>query len=423
MLEEFVGFEIRRERLIMSDTKPNSKIVVWSLCASLVLWALSAHAAELPPDPNNAALLYYQAFLLCPDLDSIPAEAIETVFGSFNLQSTKVAVSVEEVRKYAKDYKHVIQIAEAASKISRCDWGLPYPPFGGSGVGIKVSRQAKVLAFFICAEARVLAADGDYKAGFARCLLLCRFARHFGQWQGSPLPNLLEASALRCVRQILQTMPADEKTLRWLSEQLAAKPPVTAPLSALTKNEFECMFSRLREGLKFARMRQALAEEEANDKQSSGAVDLMSVEVLDELIRKATSEFLDPALEMLASDIPYVSKYEKIESLAKAFNKQLVPYDPVIIPMVALVEKVATLYNNDVRYRTLENALRSAIEIYLCKATTGRLPDAIPDGLSKDAYSGQDFEYEITDDGFLLRCRGKDLTNGRIESFAFKVQK
>jgi hypothetical protein len=149
----------------------------------------------------------------------------------------------------------------------------------------------------------------------------------------------------------------------------------------------------------------------------------MSVEVLDELIRKATSEFLDPALEMLASDIPYVSKYEKIESLAKAFNKQLVPYDPVIIPMVALVEKVATLYNNDVRYRTLENALRSAIEIYLCKATTGRLPDAIPDGLSKDAYSGQDFEYEITDDGFLLRCRGKDLTNGRIESFAFKVQK
>jgi hypothetical protein len=407
-------FGTRREgRLIMSDVKRNSRNVIVGICASLVVWSLGARAAQLPPDPNNAALLYYQAMLLCPDLDSIPSEVIGTVFGSIDLRSTKVAGSVEEVREYAKDYKHVIQIAEAASKISRCDWGLPYPPFGGSGVGIKVSRQAKVLAFFICAEARVLAADGDYKAGFARCLLLCRFARHFGQWQGSPLPNLLEASALRCVRQILQTMPADEKTLRWLSEQLVAKPPVTAPLSALTKNEFECMFSRLRG---------TLAERAPKEKQGSDAVDLMDEEALAELIRKVTSEFLNPALEMLASDMSYVSKYEKIESLAKAFNKQLMPYDPFIIPIVALVEGVSTSYNNDVRYKTLENSLRAAIEIYHLRATSGRLPNAIPDGLPKDAYSGQDFEYEITDEGFLFRCRGKDLTNGRIESFAYKVQ-
>ncbi len=408
----------------MSRKGKNNSIASWTICtiafACALLPTMRATAANGKPD--NAALLYYQALLLCPDLDSIPGEAIDNVFGSVLLQSTTATGSVEQARKYVKDHKLAIQIAESASKISHCDWALPYAPYGGgSEQGLKVSRQAKVLAFLIGAEARILADDGDYRAGFARCLMLCRIARHFAKWQGSPLAKVLEGTALRCVRQLLHEVPPDENTLRWLSDQFAAKPPVTAPLSIVTKKDFECMFSGLRKRLRYSRMRERFAEEASNEKQRNDAMNLTDDEVLD-LIRQTTAEFLDPALETLAGDMPYALKYERIRSLVKEFEELRKTNPGVTISTFAHAERVLTSYNNDVMYRTIENGLKAAVEIYYLRATTGRLPEAIPDGLPKDAYSDQDFEYEITDDGFLLRCRAKDLAYDKTHCFAYKVQ-
>jgi len=49
-------------------------------------------------------------------------------------------------------------------------------------------------------------------------------------------------------------------------------------------------------------------------------------------------------------------------------------------------------------------------------AETGRLPETLPAYSSKDPYSGQEFEYEITATGFLLGCRAKDCTRARSKS-------
>jgi len=39
--------------------------------------------------------------------------------------------------------------------------------------------------------------------------------------------------------------------------------------------------------------------------------------------------------------------------------------------------------------------------------------------LPKDLFSGEDFEYEKNDDGFVLRCRGKDSD---VYRFKFKIK-
>lgn len=385
------------------------------ICTILVVYVLlptiDVRAAETKQ--ANAALLYYQAMLLCPDLDSVSGKMIDVVFGPINMENTKITGSIEQVRGYVKDHKAAIQIAEIASNISHCDWALPYAPYGGrSAQEIKVSRQAKALAFLICAEARVFAAEGDYKAGFARCFMLCRIARHFAQWQGTPLPTVLEGSALRCIRQILHEIPPDVDTLRWLSDQFAAKPPVMATLSTQIEQDFEYLFSELRE---------RLLEKTPNEKRNNGD-DKLNNEQINDFIQQTTVEFLNPAFEALTADIPDVSKYERITSLVDEFNKRHTPIPVFAVSTSAHVNRVLTLYGNDVSYRTFENALKAAIEIYLLRAKTGSLPEAIPEGLPKDAYSGYDFEYEITNEGFLLRCRTYGLVTGKTRCFAYKVR-
>jgi hypothetical protein len=64
-----------------------------------------------------------------------------------------------------------------------------------------------------------------------------------------------------------------------------------------------------------------------------------------------------------------------------------------------------------------------AIDIYIIKAKTGQLPDALPESMPKDLFSGKDFKYEKTKEGFVLRCRGKDLVKDKIYEFEFKVKK
>ena len=51
------------------------------------------------------------------------------------------------------------------------------------------------------------------------------------------------------------------------------------------------------------------------------------------------------------------------------------------------------------------------------------LTDALPAGLPGDLFSGKDFEYEKTAEGFILRCQGKDLSKDEIYQYEFKVKK
>ena len=52
-----------------------------------------------------------------------------------------------------------------------------------------------------------------------------------------------------------------------------------------------------------------------------------------------------------------------------------------------------------------------------------RLPDSLPAGAPLDLFSGRPFEYEKTQEGFILRCRVKeDATKTEANQYEFKIK-
>ena len=55
-------------------------------------------------------------------------------------------------------------------------------------------------------------------------------------------------------------------------------------------------------------------------------------------------------------------------------------------------------------------------------AETGQLPKTLPIHVPTDPYSSKNFEYEITEEGFVLRCRVKPVNESEVKQYEFKVQ-
>ena len=123
---------------------------------------------------------------------------------------------------------------------------------------------------------------------------------------------------------------------------------------------------------------------------------------------------------VLSSRLPYEETFSQLrrlddkpkEDLAKDASATLAS---MVVPVVSKV------YGHEIAAKTRSNALRAALELYIAKAETGRLPEGLPSGLPKDLFSGSDFGYEKKGDGFVLRCQSKDLVKDQIHEYKFKV--
>jgi len=88
-----------------------------------------------------------------------------------------------------------------------------------------------------------------------------------------------------------------------------------------------------------------------------------------------------------------------------------------------LVPAVSSIGSIRIKNKRFFNAVIAAIHIYTADSKTGKLPEKLPAGLPKNMFSGRDFEYERTADGFILRCRGKDLDKNVVYQYEFKVSR
>ena len=80
-------------------------------------------------------------------------------------------------------------------------------------------------------------------------------------------------------------------------------------------------------------------------------------------------------------------------------------------------------YSLQVEHAAQVNGTKTAVEIFLIRAKTGRLPEKLPDHLPKDPFTDRDFVYEITDEGFALRCQGKEFLTRKKSRLEFRVHK
>jgi len=122
----------------MRNMNNRGKKAICSICVILALWPIGIQAAVSSREPDNAALMYYQAFLLRPELDDETFLHYDSVL--------RGAQPNEKVRDYLnmRETRETLRIAEDATKITHCSWGMMHPQ------GIFNYTHISKLSHFLC---------------------------------------------------------------------------------------------------------------------------------------------------------------------------------------------------------------------------------------------------------------------------------
>ncbi|MBM4026428.1 MAG: hypothetical protein FJ280_13650 [Planctomycetes bacterium] len=380
-----------------------------SLCVIPLIHAMPAGA--LPPDPNNAALLYYQACLMCPELPSGAGSVVQGTDPN------------DQVREYLKrsPWPETLELVQAATDLSRCDWGFLFsrgllPP---PSLIFSLNR----LTFLLGVQARTLAADGQIRSALENCIRMRRFAAHLGDdtflmWV---LSEKMDVAASSAIQYVLGVTPPDETTLLWLQAQLRSVPGAPwRPEEALHRfGDMDVQGWRAHPS-KHKAWREAFLEDIEDEAVRKERQNLDESPLFDQALQSFDAA-LRQTLDVLRSDVPYSQKCAELAQIIDRAWEKAEQGDPVAT-FVDSVEHVGEYYRIHVNATAPLNALMNAIELYLIKARTGHLPRELPAYLPEDPYSGKSFEYETTKEGFVLRCRTKPVDSSSIRQFPFRVR-
>jgi hypothetical protein len=327
----------------------------------------------------------------------------------------------EKIEKHVENHRGVIELAVAAAEIPNCDWGLDYSK--GLSLNIPYLDQCRPLAQIVLADAQIFASKGDYKQALSRCLSIQKMGHHVSQ--GELMCYVIGAGIVKwvadkCTRNVLGDMPEDLKTLHWFKNQLVETESRAFSFETCVENELKKL------GIY---MRKEIAEKTIEPDFYTWAEEKLPKPVA-EFAKEAPEEFFarnekywnDYTVRLKAAlELPYADGYTSLSQLHEQIQQDA--NNPNAAMTALLASNWPLAFTIQTNTRTSSNAVGAAIDIYIIKATTGRLPDELPAGLPKDLLSGKDFEYERKDDGFVLRCRGKDLLRDKIHEYEFKVKK
>jgi hypothetical protein len=387
-------------------------VIVWVL---FTLSAFSRPGPAYPADPENAALLYYQAFLTLPEAK----EPVGTQLREYARGEIELNKAVED---YVASCRAAIELAVVASELRQCDWGMRFSE--GFDMLLAHLGQTRALAYVLLAEAQIQLAKGNYELALERCVTSLQMSRHVGD---DTLISFLVAVAIEmmadnCIADLLGKMPADSKVLEQLKAELASQAK-KAP-SALRPLDFEREIAV--EQIRMDRIGDLIRvlDVKKSEKEVLEEVWKLGGEAFLKKSRDHYSEYMHSAISILRSGAPYAQTHQQLTELAGKLPKEPnAEKNPEAIFTTAVAPSVSKIYGNMIRGRTQANALRTAVEVYMVKAKTGRLPEKLPAGVPKDLFSEQDFEYKKTRGGFVLRCRAKDLNKNEIHQYEFKVLK
>jgi hypothetical protein len=380
------------------------------LSSIISLQSFSVCDGGLPSDPNNAALLYYQAFLLWPEPDPVIKELIERVANG--------AEPNEQTREYVASCRTAIKYAEKAVTILHCDWGLWY------SLGFHYSLPHRESAYFLSrvlqVDARVLGADGDFRGAIGRCLMIRRLAEHIGTetYASYTTAMTIEGRAQSTICHILGSKTPDMNDIIWLKEQLAATPPVSRSVTRAAQMDLEMALQNAPDDGGMQRIRQQIAREDGES--AKDILELSDEELLTQ-IRKEYVGFLDAALGVIDSNMAYGRTRAELQSLVDALQKK---GSNAIVRAFGVVLANALIGSYDLQVRNAARlaAFSIAVDLYLEKARTGRLPERLPDGLPKDPENAEDFLYTLTQDGFALSSRYEPPGGLERLHFEYKVR-
>lgn len=388
------------------------RILIKTICISLILLASASSVAAYPPD--NAAVLYYRAFLVMKE----PSEDLKEMMS--DLRGGKIK-SNDEIKQCLEQNRSAIELLETAVEIQNCDWGRD----DSKGFDMLLPELGKIrlMAFLLTAEAQTLSENGRHKAALNKCLTIHKMAGHVGD---DLLISYLVGTALNTlankrIEEFLSAMPADLETLTWLKSQIVGISTNVTSIKTAMNREKEIALHEIRKE-KIDAILEAMGDDILKDGTAADAV---------EKVRKGDDKFFKDSRDYYANvttdaiaalDLPYPQSHKRLKELNDRIQKEA-KENPAAIVTAILTPAAARVCTLGTRNMTFFNALKAAIDIYIIKAKTGRLPESLPAGSPKDLFSGKDFEYEKTKDGFVLRCRAKEPGEDEVNQYEFKLKK
>jgi len=374
-----------------------------------VIVTLSTSCVHAYP-PDNAAVLYYRAFMLYEAEDGIKSALDDYRQGRIG--------RTEEIERYLAKNAPIINMVLDATRIAHCDWGLDYSQ--GTEVVLPPQNKAREIFFLVATEAARQAETGHPRQALDDCVCMYRMANHLNE---RPLICHLVATAItaatnKCVVRFLSEMPPDAEILTWLRDELAALDQ--RPFSVDPVLDWK----RKAGIISMAPERIAGVAQVALDEGD------MKTRVL-ERIRTADPQFC-------ARNIRYWNNF--MDRVQAAFHQ---PYDAARAALLGLDKQpdadfdrnpdatltvcfaptFATIHLLSVRLQAQSHAIRTAVAIYLSRAQTGRLPETLPAGTPGDPFSGQPLQYEKADDHFLLRWQERvSPEKAGANQYEFKIK-
>jgi hypothetical protein len=385
-----------------------NRLFTSTVFVSLVILSFASSTPAYPPDPDNAALLYYQGFLTLAELNEEARDHIQEVAKGEAEPDGKVR---EDIGKCIG----AIQFAEAAAQVPACNWGFRYSQ--GFDALMPQLAQMKFLTYVLIADARIRASDGDHKRALEQCLMTCTFAHHLGD---DTLVSYLVSLSVRnmaynLIRDVLGQAGSDAELLKWLRTEFAISSVDSLSPANPLKTELEIV-TNLMQMDNIVKLAQIMAD--SDEKKLAEIINKANKEILEKAMR-IYSERVKSAMTVFSTPM----RYEQAHSQLKKTTSNLDSNDPAEASAGALIPALARILTLKVRSETHANAIKVAIEVLHRRVKTGQLPDSLPTGLPGDLFSGKDFKYEKTTDGFILLCRGKDLDKDETYKYEFKVKK
>ncbi len=385
----------------------SSNKITQAICIILIVLVSTDLVFAYPPD--NAAVLYYRASLNYNVNDTMKNKLSELIKGDIDID--------EEIKAYVQSNKIWIKQFVDAGDAPHCDWGIDYskgiatlmPPFA------PLRNMAKI----VLAQAKITAESKDYKKSLDLCLSVHKAGTHIADG-GLLISHLvgisLNGTANQCIMDILPHISNNPEILIWLRGQVFDVSGKFPSLTASLNRDMSVCGQDIRK------------ERVVHILDTSG--DFIPKEKA-QIIRRADEEFFKANKEyflghqaalLSAIELPYPQSYEQLIRLGEKLSRDS-KNNPNAILTCLFVPAIDRILCLDVRSKTHFNAIKAAIEIYLIKAKTGKLPDALPAVLPGDLFSGKSFKYEKNADGFILSCQGKDLSKDEIYKYEFKVKK
>lgn len=383
--------------------------IVRAGCLAVVLLVVASPAfAYPPPDPDNAAVLYYQAFLL---YNAPTSQA----FDDFVKGTTGPS---EEVKECLQKGRTAISYALMATEREQCNWGLVYSK--GFSLALPHLAQCRSLAKLILADARLLAAEGNYREALERCLSTKKLARQVGDELviGLLVWHAIDGLADDCIRDIVGLMSPDAQMLQWLKGQLITISTPASSFAGSLRLEHEMFMDMMR----MDRLDE-LTEVLKGDGTSQAPAGLPAQ--IDEEFLAKNREYYDYYMTTLqatlAAPISYAKKHAELKAMLERMTQEAARKPNAVLTTV-LVPALNRVFSIETKSQARANALRVGLELLLVKAQTGTLPERLPANMLKDPFSDQDYLYERTSTGFVLRCQGKDLDKDTTYDYAFTVK-